>query len=391
MSIDCLGMAPLLMCRKTLSMTPQDKLKKIREELKQQFLERADLIDGALAALLSAHHLLIIGPPGTAKSMLADELCRRIEGANYFQWLLTRFTTPEEIFGAVSLKALEQDDYRRVTHRKLPEAHIAFLDEIFKANSSILNSILTLINERLFHNGKEIVKVPLLTLFGASNELPEEEELTALYDRFLVRFVVGYIAEDFRFLRMLESQKAAERTTLTLAELTELQNQAAAVAVPSHVFRGIADIRRELNKKNILASDRRYHQSLALLRAYAYLEGEKEVYEKHLFFLEHVLWRDPAEHEQVRSTIRELLLGYEEEIAELLYESREIRDSALQSGRTSDERARSLIELHTKLRNIMAKVDQIMDKAKRMGRPLDRVNTVRGEIEQLQKEMLEQF
>ena len=391
MSIDCLGMAPLLMYESKSSMTPQDKLKKIREELKQQFLERADLIDGALAALLSAHHLLIIGPPGTAKSMLADELCRRIEGANYFQWLLTRFTTPEEIFGAVSLKALEQDDYRRVTYRKLPEAHIAFLDEIFKANSSILNSILTLINERLFHNGKEIVKVPLLTLFGASNELPEEEELTALYDRFLVRFVVGYIAEDFRFLRMLESQKAAERTTLTLAELTELQNQAAAVAVPSHVFRGIADIRRELNKKNILASDRRYHQSLALLRAYAYLEGEKEVYEKHLFFLEHVLWRDPAEHEQVRSTIRELLLGYEEEIAELLYESREIRDSALQSGRTSDERARSLIELHTKLRNIMAKVDQIMDKAKRMGRPLDRVNTVRGEIEQLQKEMLEQF
>jgi MoxR-like ATPase len=391
MSIDCLSMAPLLMYELKLSMTPQDKLKKIREELKQQFLERADLIDGALAALLSAHHLLIIGPPGTAKSMLADELCRRIEGANYFQWLLTRFTTPEEIFGAVSLKALEQDDYRRVTHRKLPEAHIAFLDEIFKANSSILNSILTLINERLFHNGKEIVKVPLLTLFGASNELPEEEELTALYDRFLVRFVVGYIAEDFRFLRMLESQKAAERTTVTLAELTELQNQAAAVAVPSHVYRGIADIRRELNKKNILASDRRYHQSLALLRAYAFLEGEKEVYEKHLFFLEHVLWRDPAEHEQVRSTIRELLLGYEEEIAELLYESREIRDSALQSGRTSDERARSLIELHTKLRNIMAKVDQIMDKAKRMGRPLDRVNTVRGEIEQLQKEMLEQF
>ena len=108
------------------------------------FLERADLIDGALAALLSSHHLLIIGPPGTAKSMLADELCRRIEGANYFQWLLTRFTTPEEIFGAVSLKALEQDDYRRVTDRKLPEAHIAFLDEIFKANSSILNAILDL-------------------------------------------------------------------------------------------------------------------------------------------------------------------------------------------------------------------------------------------------------
>ncbi|HTF91453.1 MAG TPA: AAA family ATPase [Verrucomicrobiae bacterium] len=372
-------------------MIAQEKLKKIREELKQMFLERGELIDGALAALLSSHHLLIIGPPGTAKSMLADELCRRIDGANYFQWLLTRFTTPEEIFGAVSLKALEQDDYRRVTSRKLPEAHIAFLDEIFKANSSILNSILTLINERLFHNGKEIVHVPLLTLFGASNELPEEEELTALYDRFLLRFVVGYISEDFRFLRMLESQKAPERTGLTLTELNEIQAQVRQVAIPSHVFRSIADIRRELNKKNIQASDRRYRQCLALLQAYAYIEGEAEVYEKHLFFLEHVLWRDPAEHEQVRNTIRELLLGYEEEITELLYESREIRESALQPGRSSDERARALIELHTKLRNILVKVDQIMDKAKRMGRPLDRVNTVRGEIEQLQKDMLEQF
>jgi MoxR-like ATPase len=372
-------------------MSLQQKLKNIREELKQQFLERGEVIDGALAALLSSHHLLIIGPPGTAKSMLADELCRRIEGADYFQWLLTRFTTPEEIFGAVSLKALEQDDYRRVTHRKLPEAHIAFLDEIFKANSSILNAILTLINERMFHNGKEIVHVPLLTLFGASNELPEEEELTALYDRFLLRFVVHYIGEDFRFLRMLQSHQATERTTISLADLREMQVQTRDITLPPHVYRSIADIRRELNKNNIHASDRRYRQSLSLLQAYAYLDGEKEVYEKHLFFLEHVLWRDPAEHEQVRNTIRELLLGYEQEITELLYESREIRESALQSGQSSDERARALIELHTKLRNILTKVDQILDKAKRMGRPLDRVTSLRGEIEQLQKEMLEQF
>src|ERR1044072_8655044 len=238
-------------------MTGQEKLIKLREEIRQMFLERRDLIDGALSALLCSQYDLIIGPPGTAKSMLADEICRRIEGANYFQWLLTRFTTPEEIFGAVSLKALEQDDYRRVTSRKLPEAHIAFLDEIFKANSSILNAILTLINERVFHNGKEVTAVPLLTLFGASTELPEEEELTALYDRFLVRFVVNYITEDFRFLRMLESQSQATRTALTLSELRELQEYVRNVVIPSHIYRSIADIRRELNKKSIQASDRR--------------------------------------------------------------------------------------------------------------------------------------
>src|SRR5437660_1911300 len=372
-------------------MTAQEKLKKIRDELKQTFLERGDLIDGSLSALVSSHHVLIIGPPGTAKSMLADELCRRIEGANYFQWLLTRFSTPEEIFGAVSLKALEQDDYRRVTSHKLPDAHIAFLDEIFKANSSILNAILTLINERLFHNGKEVAPVPTLTLFGASNELPEEEELTALYDRFLVRFVVNYIVEDFRFLRMLESQAQTTRTSLPLSELRELQEQVRGVGIPAHVYRSIADIRRELNKKGIQASDRRYRQSLSLLQARAYLEGQTEVFEKDLFFLEHVLWRDPGEHEQVRNTIRELILGYEEEITELLYESREIRDSAQRPWETSDEQARALIEFHTKLRKILVKVDQIIEKAKRLGRAVDRVGSVRQEIEQIQKEMLERF
>lgn len=372
-------------------MTLQEKLKKVREELKQIFLERSELIDGALAALLCSQHVLIIGPPGTAKSMLADEICRRIQGANYFQWLLTRFSTPEEVFGAVSLRALEQDDYRRVTAYKLPEAQIAFLDEIFKANSSILNAILTLINERIFHNGKDIVPVPLLTLFGASNELPEDDELMALYDRFLLRFVVQYIQEDFRFLRMLESASRPERTTLGLDEVREMQTRTRGVDIPGYIYQAIADIRRELKKKNIEASDRRYRQSLSLLQAHAYLEGEKEVREKDLFFLEHVLWRDPGEKEQVRDTIRELLLGYEEEVKELLYESREIRDSALRPWETSDERAHALIEFHTKLRNILAKVDQIIEKAKKIGRPLERVGAIKEEIEGIQKQMLERF
>jgi len=372
-------------------MTPQEKLIKIREELQQGFLERGELIDGSLCALLCSQHVLIIGPPGTAKSMLADEICRRLLGADYFQWLLTRFTTPEEIFGAVSLKALEQDDYRRVTSHKLPECHIAFLDEIFKANSSILNAILTIINERSFHNGKAVAPVPLLTLFGASNELPEDDELVALYDRFLLRFVVNYIVEDFRFIRMLENAPRQERTTLGLEELRAMQGEVADVHVPDSIYRAMADIRRQLGKKNIVASDRRYRQCLSLLQAHAYLAGAREVTERNLFFLEHALWRDPGEHPEVRNAIRELLLGYEEEIQELLYESRELREYALRPWETDETRAGALIEVHTKLRNILTKVDQIMAKAERLGRPVDKVGVVKGEIEQIQHQMLEKF
>src|ERR1700690_2474319 len=249
------------------------KLVAIREELNYLFLERGFLIDGALCALLSGSHVLIIGPPGTANSMLADELCRRIEGADYFQWLLTKFSTPEEIFGAVSLSGLEHDDYRRVTSHKLPEAHIAFLDEIFKSNSSILNALLTIINERLFHNGRERVRVPLITMFGASNELPDEEELTALYDRFMLRFTVDYVVEEFRFLKLLEGTRAAVRTTLGFSELDELRAQTRAVEVPGSELTAIAELRRGPTRQRIVVSDRRWRNSLDVLRAHAFLSG----------------------------------------------------------------------------------------------------------------------
>ncbi|MGN4128110.1 AAA family ATPase [Lysinibacillus sphaericus] len=270
-----------------------NKIQNAEKYLNQKFLEREEIVHMMFVCLVARQHMLLIGLPGTAKSALITSFSKLFEGGNYFQWLLTRFSTPEELFGAVSLKELEVGVYKRNTAGKLPEAHLTFLDEIFKANSAILNALLTLINERVFYNDSLPVNTPLMSVFGGSNEYPEEGEgLEALFDRFLVRFELDYITENKNFLSLLTNDGVfiQEPAKLTIDEIGNLQAAAENIMIPQEVLDVIVKMREKLANQGIRPSDRRFIQSLSLLRSNALLSGRSEVIIQDLNILKNGLW-----------------------------------------------------------------------------------------------------
>jgi MoxR-like ATPase len=250
-------------------MNPQ-LLRDTLADLDQHLLERDVPVRLLLLGALAGEHVLLVGPPGTAKSELARRLHRVFNGARYFERLLTRFSVPEELFGPLSLSALEDDRYERLTEGFLPTAEVAFLDEVFKANSAILNALLTLLNEREFDNGSGRVKVPLISVVGASNEVPEDEALRAFYDRFLLRVPVAPVGEaSFTALLALPAQMPDVPARISAQERAQLQQQSHSVLLPEAVTTLLVQARAWCTANNAVVSDRRWRKLVALLKVQA--------------------------------------------------------------------------------------------------------------------------
>lgn len=333
-----------------------EKFEAVEEELNSYFVEREEVIHGLALAMLSENNILLLGPPGIAKSMAVRAWRSHITEANYFEWLLTKFSTPEEVFGPLSLKALEEDRYSRITYNKIPEAQFAFLDEIFKCNSGLLNSLLPVLNERVFHNDGVAHEIPLLTVVGASNEIPDAEDgLEALYDRFLLKFMVKPIQEESNFKQMITSNIDHPNTMISLAEIDQAREMVQEVEINEGMADVLIKLRRKMTHQGIFPTDRTYNTAMNILKAEAFLKGRDHLAEDDFDVLRHVLWTDPGDERTVWSIILDQISPEKGKIITLFEAAKDVAEQTLNE-KNNQKRTEKGIDTAAKLKEIKKKI-----------------------------------
>jgi MoxR-like ATPase len=273
------------------------RLQEAARVMEQHFLDKQEIVRLMLITVVAGEHMLLIGPPGTAKSAMVRTFAKLVD-ARYFDYLLTRFTEPNELFGPVDIKAFREGTYTRKTDGMLPEAEIVFLDEIFRSNSAILNSLLTLLNERRFSNGARMMDVPLLSMFGASNEVPNDDNLSAIFDRFLIRAVSDNL-DSYHFHNLVTKGLANEAVRLSgKNEVKPLLGARDLHELHHHYDRHLQFSEDFLSKykglvfqirsEGISISDRRVVKLLKLFAASAIVDGREQPNDSDFFLLKHI-------------------------------------------------------------------------------------------------------
>jgi len=298
-------------------MSLQDTVKLIEEDLDEVLVERSVEIHCSMLALLAKKHLFLYGEPGTAKSLLVDEVTRRITPATNFKYLLTKFSVPEEIFGALDLLSLQQSVYRRITKGKLPTADIGFLDEAFKASSAILNSLLKMLNEREFDNPGDDPHIPLITLFAASNEIPTSTELEALADRLHFWIRVSRVRDPSNILKMLTATEREPKHTMSLDQLKQAQAEVEKIVIDDSVYDAMIALADKLRGNEIMVTDRKLRQAMDVVKAEAWYQGSDKALMNHIHPLQHMFWRDPSQIDKVREAVLDLADPIERRVLDL--------------------------------------------------------------------------
>lgn len=315
-----------------------ERFKQLLGEMNRGIYEKETEISLSLLAALAGESIILLGPPGVAKSMVARQLKTAFRDAQSFEYLMSRFSTPDEIFGPVSIQKLKTSDtYERAVEGYLPTADVVFLDEIWKAGPAIQNTLLTVINEKIFRNGNREMHLPLKLLVAASNELPAKGEgLEALWDRFVIRIESRPIKLEKNFRAMLLESHAdfadnADFSDLkiTAEEYAEWAEKICKIGVKGEVLDAISAIRKSLRavnvdeaaeRRNIYVSDRRWKNTVRLLRTSAFMQDREEVDICDLLPIYHCLWQEPEERDAIRNiVIRALFSPFADKLVEMKY------------------------------------------------------------------------
>lgn len=378
---------PVLEVKKEVNSTKlQPKLAALLKDLNKNLYNKENSIKLILLAVLAGESAFLLGEPGTAKSLIAHRISEGFEDLDttkpenagcvkYFEYLMSQFSTPDEIFGPVSLQALKNDEYKRITDNYLPKAQFAFLDEIWKASPAIQNSLLTILNEKKFQNGFESQKVPLQGFVAASNELPAKNEgLEAIFDRFLVRIIEDPISSDSTFFKMITSKKDTNTqiaNKIDGSKLKLLQEKSEEVEFPENLFEIIRNIRLEIKNYNkslkeddeaFLVSDRRWKKIVGLLKMSAFLNDRKEINLSDFEIVPYCIWSTENQYEEgkkiVKNVIEKTVKSYSEGLEKLFNEMETSRFS------TEKKRKKIIDEATLEKQNFDKKIKLAEEKAK---------------------------
>jgi len=304
----------------------QTRIKALLGQLNERVYEKEHIIALAFLSAMTGESIFLLGPPGVAKSMVARRLKLAFRNAQAFEYLMSRFSTPDEIFGPVSITKLKDEDtYERMVEGYLPTADVVFLDEIWKAGPAIQNALLTVINEKIYRNGLFSIHVPLKGLIAASNELPAiGQGLEALWDRFLIRLMVTGVEDMGEFDRMITSTDESEPliddelgidSEEYIQWMTEMQQVKIHYSILEviHILKDRIELFNQRiqndgsSQTTLYVSDRRWKKIVKLLRASAYLNGRDNVSLSDCLIISHCLWNEVEQMNEVNEMVREAI------------------------------------------------------------------------------------